>query len=98
MKNDSQVFEQRLIESRLWKVSTAEAFQLYNLLQDELEYIIKRIKKRPQVTKNNYGDYMVQIVELHKITSLNYKVIAELLKLAGGNINGINDAMRVINI
>ena len=40
MKNDSQV-----IESRLWKVSTAEAFQLYNLLQDELEYIIKRIKK-----------------------------------------------------
>ena len=72
--------------------------KLYNLLQDELEYIIKRIKKRPQVTKNNYGDYMVQIVELHKITSLKYKVIAELLKLAGGNINGINDAMRVINI
>ena len=72
--------------------------KLYNLLQDELEYIIKRIKKRPQVTKNNYGDYMAQIVELHKITSLNYKVIAELLKLAGGNINGINDAMRVINI
>ena len=72
--------------------------KLYNLLQDELEYIIKRIKKRPQVTKNNYGDYMGQIVELHKITSLNYKVIAELLKLAGGNINGINDAMRVINI
>ena len=98
MKNDSQVFEQRLIESRLWKVSTAEAFQLYNLLQDELEYKIKRIKKRPQVTKNNYGDYMTQIIELHKITSLNYKVIAELLKLAGGNINGINDAMRVINI
>ena len=98
MKNDSQVFEQRLIESRLWKVSTAEAFQLYNLLQDELEYIIKRIKKRPQVTKNNYEDYMTQIIELHKITSLNYKVIAELLKLAGGNINGINDAMRVINI
>ena len=72
--------------------------KLYNLLQDELEYIIKRIKKRPQVTKNNYGDYMNQIIELHKITSLNYKVIAELLKLAGGNINGINDAMRVINI
>ena len=41
---------------------------------------------------------MAQIIELHKITSLNYKVIAELLKLAGGNINGINDAMRVINI
>ena len=41
---------------------------------------------------------MTQIIELHKITSLNYKVIAELLKLAGGNINGINDAMRVINI
>ena len=72
--------------------------KLYNLLQDELEYIIKRIKKRPQVTKNNYGDYMNQIIELHKITRLNYKVIAELLKLAGGNINGINDAMRVINI
>ena len=72
--------------------------KLYNLLQDELEYIIKRIKKRPQVTKNNYGDYMNQIIQLHKITNLNYKIIAALLKMAGGNINGINDAMRVINI
>ena len=72
--------------------------KLYNLLQDELGYIIKRIKKRPQVTKNNYGDYMNQIIKLHEITNLNYNIIAALLKMAGGNINGINDAMRVINI
>jgi len=72
--------------------------KLYNLLQDELEYIIKRIKKRPKVTKNNYGDYMNQIIKLNEITNINYKIIAELLKMAGGNINGINDAMRIINL
>ena len=72
--------------------------KLYNLLSDELEYIVKRIKKRPQTTRNSYGDYLSQIIELHKITSLNHKLIADLLKMAGGNSNGINDAMKIINL
>ena len=34
-----------------------QSIKLYNILKDEIDYIIKRIKKRPQTTKNNYGDY-----------------------------------------
>ena len=71
--------------------------KLYDILKDELEYIVKRIKKRPKTTQNNYGDYLNQITELHQITNLNYKLLANLLIKAGGNINGINDAMRIIN-
>lgn len=70
---------------------------LYELLQDELNYIIKRIKKRPQTTKNNYGDYLNQLIELKNITNLNYKILAILLIRAGGNRNGINSAMQIIN-
>ena len=69
----------------------------YSILQDELQYIVKKIKKQPVTTKNNYGNYYSQIINLHEITNLNYKIISELLIKAGGNINGINDAMRVIN-
>ena len=71
--------------------------KLYNLLKDEIDYIIKRINKKPQITKNNYGEYMNQIVELHNITNLNYKIISEILILGGGNVKGINSAMMIIN-
>ena len=64
-----------------------QSIKLYNMLKDEIDYIIKRIKKRPQTTKNNYGDYMNQIIELNKITNLNYKIISEILILGGGNVN-----------
>ena len=74
-----------------------QSVKLYNILKDEIDYIIKRIKKRPQTTKNNYGDYLNQIIELNKITNLNYKIISEILVLGGGNINGINSAMMIIN-
>ena len=74
-----------------------QSIKLYNMLKDEIDYIIKRIKKRPQTTKNNYGDYLNQIIELNKITNLNYKIISEILVLGGGNINGINSAMMIIN-
>ena len=74
-----------------------QSIKLYNILKDEIDYIIKIIKKRPQTTKNNYGDYMNQIIELNKITNLNYKIISEILILGGGNVNGINSAMIIIN-
>ena len=69
----------------------------YSLLKDELIYIVKRIKKQPATTRHNYANYYTQIINLHEITAMNYKIIAELLIKAGGNINGINDAMRIIN-
>ena len=72
--------------------------KLYNLLSDELEYIVKRIKKRPATTKNHYGDYMQQITELKQITNLKYDIICKLLERAGGSKVGISDAMRIINI
>ena len=70
---------------------------IYDLLQDELIYIVKKINKMPAVTRNNYGNYYSQIIKLKEITNLNYKIIALLLYKAGGNKTGINDAMRIIN-
>ena len=79
-------------------IKTQQAINdIYELLQDELQYMIKKIKKQPVTTKNNYGNYYSQIIKLKEITNLNYKIIALLLYKAGGNKNGINDAMRIIN-
>ena len=72
--------------------------KLYSLLSDELEYIIRRIKKHPATTKNNYSEYMQQIIELKQITNLKYSVICDLLIRAGANKIGISDAMKIINI
>ena len=71
---------------------------IYDLLQDDLRSIINKINEMPAVTRNNYGNYYSQIIKLKEITNLNYKIIALLLYKAGGNKNGINDAMKVINI
>ena len=79
-------------------IKTQQAINdIYELLQDELQYMIKKIKKQPATTKNNYGNYYSQIIKLKEITNLNYKIIALLLYKAGGNKTGIQDAMRIIN-
>ena len=70
--------------------------KLHDLLKDELQYIIKRINKRPKTTKNNYAEYYRQIIELKNITNLNYDIIAELLVLSGGNKYGISSALQII--
>ena len=44
--------------------------KLHDLLKDELQYIIKRINKRPKTTKNNYAEYYRKIIELKNITNL----------------------------
>lgn len=80
------------------RMNNSKINQLYELLKDELEYIVKRIKKRPQTTKNNYGDYLNQLTELHNITNLKYEILAKLLILSGGNAKGINSAMQIINL
>ena len=75
----------------------------YNLIIDDdiilgnyLEDQVIKINNKIQTTKNNYGDYIPLITFLldGKINKTN---AMQLLIKAGGNINGINDAMRVIN-
>ena len=65
---------------------------LGNYLDDQ----VKKINNKISTTKNNYGDYLNLITFLldGKI-SKNHAM--QLLIKSGGNINGINDAMRVIN-
>ena len=65
-------------------------------LGNYLENQIKKINNKISTTKNNYGDYMHLITFLldGKINKTN---TMQLLIKCGGNINGINDAMRVIN-
>ena len=66
---------------------------LGNYLEDQ----IKKINNKISTTKNNYGDYMQLITFLldGKINKIN---AMQLLIKAGGNVNGINDAMRIINL
>ena len=77
----------------------------YNLIIDDKNNItlgnylddqIKKINNKISTTKNNYGDYMQLITFLldGKISKTN---AMQLLIKSGGDINGINDAMRVIN-
>jgi hypothetical protein len=78
----------------------------YNLVIDDdkkitlgkyLEDKIISINKKIKITQNNYNEYMNLITFLldGKI-SKNHAM--QLLIKAGGNINGINDAMRIINL
>ena len=69
---------------------------IYDILQPELKYIIDKINSRPAITKNNYGDYM-QLISFLLDGKINKTDAIQLLIKCGGNINGINDAMRVIN-
>ena len=77
----------------------------YNLIIDDenkitlgnyLEDQVLKINNKVQTTQNNYNEYMHLITFLldGKINKTN---AMQLLIKAGGNINGINDAMRVIN-
>ena len=65
-------------------------------LGNYLENQIKKINNKISTTKNNYGDYMHLLSFLldGKISKNN---AMQLLIKSGGDINGINDAMRVIN-
>ena len=65
-------------------------------LGNYLELKIISINNKIKTTQNNYGDYIPLITFLldGKINKTNAVL---LLIKAGGNINGINDAMRVIN-
>ena len=77
--------------------------EYYNFIIDDeitlgnyLELKILQIKNKIKTTQNNYGDYIPLITFLldGKINKTN---AMQLLIKCGGNINGINDAMRVIN-
>ena len=77
----------------------------YNLIIDDknnitlgnyLENKIIKINNKISTTKNNYGDYM-QLITFLLDGKINKNNTMQLLIKAGGNINGINDAMRIIN-
>ena len=76
----------------------------YNLIIDDkkitlgnyLEDQVIKINNKISTTKNNYGDYMHLITFLLDGKISKNHVIQLLIK-SGGNINGINDAMRIIN-
>ena len=65
---------------------------LGNYLEDQ----IIKIDNKISTTKNNYGDYM-QLITFLLDGKINKTDAMQLLIKCGGNINGINDAMRIIN-
>ena len=77
----------------------------YNLIIDNdqnitlgnyLENKIININNKVSTTQNDYNDYMYLITFLLE-GKINKNNIMQLLIKCGGNINGINDAMRIIN-
>ena len=65
-------------------------------LGNYLENQIKKINNKISTTKNNYGDYM-QLLSFLLDGKISKNNAIQLLIKSGGNINGINDAMRIIN-
>ena len=65
-------------------------------LGNYLENQIKKIDNKISTTKNNYGDYM-QLLSFLLDGKISKNNAIQLLIKSGGNINGINDAMRIIN-
>ena len=77
----------------------------YNLIIDDdkkitlgnyLENKIININNKIKTTQNNYNEYMNLITFLLD-GKINKTDAMQLLIKCGGNINGINDAMRIIN-
>ena len=77
----------------------------YNLIIDDknkitlggyLENKIININNKISITQNNYNEYMYLITFLLD-GKINKTDAMQLLIKCGGNINGINDAMRIIN-
>ena len=65
-------------------------------LGNYLENQVKKINNKISTTKNNYGDYM-QLLSFLLDGKISKNNAIQLLIKSGGNINGINDAMRIIN-
>ena len=87
------------MKNKIWIID-----KYYNLEIDKnltlgkyLENQVKKINDKISTTKNNYGDYLNLLTflidgKINKVHSM------QLLIKAGGDINGINDAMRIINL
>jgi len=84
--------EQTWIIDKYYNFKIDKNITLGNYLDDQ----IKKINNKISTTKNNYGDYM-QLLSFLLDGKISKNHSIQLLIKAGGNINGINDAMRIIN-
>lgn len=66
---------------------------LFDGIKDELEAMVQNIESKLPTTQDHYGSYMGLITSMHDDTRLQKPVIAELLIKAGGNQNGITNAL-----
>lgn len=62
-------------------------------LEPEAKQMVDVIEKKPETTRNRYGDYM------HALTGqkgIYLVALAQAMKNVGGNVQGINDALGVM--
>ena len=69
----------------------------YDIIGSELKEMIKNVENKPETTKNRYGNYM-ELISFLIDAKVNKNIVKELLIKCGGNVNGINDAMKIFNI
>lgn len=67
----------------------------YKLIGSDLKIMVKNIENGIKLTQNNYGKYLEIITSLSGEIPSN--LVGKLLIKAGGNIQGINSALKIIN-
>tara|TARA_Y100000310_G_scaffold338256_1_gene427401 strand:- start:1956 stop:2255 length:300 start_codon:yes stop_codon:yes gene_type:complete len=71
------------------------AKKYWELLKDEITYMVKNINKKPKLYQNGYGHYLQALTSL-KESGVSPSLGSYLLIKAGGNHIGILDALKLI--
>ena len=69
----------------------------YDIIGSELEEMVKNVENKPETTRNRYGNYM-ELISFLIDAKVNKNIASKLLIKAGGNIAGVNDAMKIFNL
>tara|TARA_Y100000593_G_C4123658_1_gene243937 strand:+ start:324 stop:566 length:243 start_codon:yes stop_codon:yes gene_type:complete len=69
--------------------------QYYKIIGSDLKIMVKNIENGIKLTQSNYGEYLKLITSLSDEIPSN--LVGKLLIKAGGNIQGINAALKIIN-
>ncbi len=69
----------------------------WSLIGTELIEMVKNVENKPLTTKNHYGNYM-HLLSVLVGEGIEIKIARALLIKADGNVDGINDAYKCINI
>lgn len=73
--------------------------KVWEFVKDDFIELVKSIESKPETTRNRYGGYMNTLSLLRSgwANTLSTQAFANLLIRAGGNKQGILDAVKVLD-